>query len=105
MNPNLYFRIVRVFKRNAAKAYYSYFDQNNLLGELPSALRNEVLNSTHKKILDSFSFFRNKPIQFVMNILPNLTKISLSPNDVLYRKGDLIEEGSYIYYKLIFIYI
>ena len=93
MDPKLYFKIVEVFKRNAASAYYSYFDQNDLLGELPSALKNEVLNCTHKKILDSFSFFKNKPPHFVLNILPKFTKMNLSPNDILYREGDLVDEG------------
>ena len=93
MNSDLYFKIIDVLKRNAATAYNSYFDQNDLLGELPSALKNEVLNCTHKKILDSFPFFKDKPPQFVLNVLPKFTKINLSSTDVLFRKGDLVEEG------------
>ena len=96
LDPRLYFKILEVYKRNAATTYYSIFDQHNLLKELPSALKNEVLNCTHKKILESFMFFKNKPISFVMNLLPKFTRITLSANDVLYRKTDLVEESNKI---------
>ena len=103
MDPRLYFKILRIFKRNAASPYSSYFDQNDLLAELPSALRNEVLNCTHKKILNSLNFFKNKPLPFVMDILPNFTKTYLSQNEILYRKGDLVDEGNSQF--ILYIYI
>ena len=102
MDPKLYFKILEVFKRNSVASDYSYFDQNDLLAELPSALKNEILVCTHKKILETFAFFKNKPLSFVMDLLPKLTKITLSDNDILYRKKDLVEESNLLY---IYIYI
>ena len=104
MYPRLYFKILRVFKRNATSIYSSYFDQNELLQELPTALKNEVLNCTHKRILKSFAFFKNKPLGFVMDILPKFTKILLSPNEVLYRYGDIVDESILIYIYIYIIY-
>ena len=94
MDPRLYFKIHRIFRRNAESLYTSYFDQNELLEELPSALKNEVLNSTHKNILNSLKFFKNKPISFVMDMLPKFTRTNLPTNEVLYRTGDIVDEGN-----------
>ena len=93
MESNLYFKILELFKRQAAQGNYSNFDQNELLDELPSALKNDVLNCTHKKILNSFSFFQNKPNPFIMKMLPKLAKLSLSVNEAIYREGDLADES------------
>ena len=97
MKPSLYFRIVKVIKRNAATGYYSYFDQNEMLNELPTALRNEVLGVTHQNILSSFPFFKDKPPQFVLDILPMFHHISLTANEIIFRKGDWVGE---IYFVL-----
>ena len=109
MDPNLYFKIMQVFKRNSAIGSYTNFDQNELLDELPTALKNDVLNCTHKKILDSFAFFKNKPSPFIMKMLPNFSKLSLSANEAIYRKGDMADESKRniynIYIEPIYIYI
>ena len=89
----MYFKILRILKRNAEAAYFNFLDQDALLDELPAALKNEVMAITHKKILDSFSFFKGKPPQFVLDILPEFKHISLSPDEVVYRNGDWFENS------------
>ena len=92
MPPSLYFKIIRMLKRNSSTAYLNYFDQDELLDELPSALRNEVLAVTHKKILETFGFFRGKPPQFVIDMIPLFKHISMSVDELLFRKADYVEE-------------
>ena len=99
MPSHLYFKILRILKRNAEASYFNFLDQDELLDELPAALKNEVMGITHKKILDSFSFFKGKSPQFVLDILSEFKHISLSPDEVVYRKGDWLEDG-----KLVIIY-
>ena len=94
MPPSLYLKIISILKQNSATAYNCHFDQDSLLEELPTAIKNEVLSCTHRKILNSFSFFKDKPPQFVMDILPLFRPLSLLKDEAIYRKGDLAEEGN-----------
>ena len=105
MPSHLYFRILRILKRNAEVSYFSFLDQDMLLNELPSALKNEILSITHKRILDSFSFFKGKPPQFVLDILPEFKHISLFQDDLIYRKGEWVENSNtfiYIYQFIVY---
>ena len=103
MPPHLYLKIVKTLNNNSTTGKCSYFDQESLLEELPSALKNEVMSCTHKKILHSFPFFRCKPPQFVMDVLPKFKHLLLSQDEALFRTGDLVEESNiYIYIYSIF---
>ena len=93
MPSHLYFKIRRILQRNADASHFHFLDQDLLLNELPAALKSEVMSITHKKILDSFSFFKGKPPQFVLDILPGFQHISLSKDEVIYRKGDWIQDS------------
>ena len=104
MPSQIYFRILRILKKNADVSYFNFLDQDMLLNELPAALKNQVLSLTHKRILDSFSFFKGKPTQFVLDILPEFKHISLFQDDVIYRKGEWVEDSTHIYIS-IYIYI
>ena len=105
MPPTLYLKIISILRQNSATAYNTYFDQEALLEELPPALKNEVLSCTHRKILNSFAFFKNKPPQFVMDILPLFRPFSLLKDEAIFRKGDVAEEGKeLIYIQHIYIY-
>ena len=96
LKPNLYLKIIKVLKRNAETCNYNYFDQNQLLSELPPALRSEIISATHKNILKSLLFFKNKPPQFAINLMPLFKHISLCKDEIVYRKGDLVEELFFI---------
>ena len=95
MAPKLYLKIVHALTNNSSKGDSSFFKQDILLDELPSALRNEVLGATHQKILNSFSFFKDKPPQFVIDCLPKFKHLTLSQDEALYREGDYVEDGKY----------
>ena len=97
MPSSLYFKIHRILKKNSDSGYLCFLDQDTLLNELPAALKNEIMCMTHEKILNSFSFFRGKAPSFVLDILHEFTHISLSPDEVIYRKGDWIEDSKYTF--------
>ena len=103
MPTRLYFKIHRILRRNADVAYFNFLDQDSLLDELPSALKSEVLSITHKRILDSFNIFKGKPPQFILDILPEFKHISLSKDEVIYRKGGWVEDGR-LYLFLFLVY-
>ena len=105
MHPKLYMKIIQALTNNSAQGYSTFFNQDELLQELPSALRNEVLNVTHRKILNSFSFFKDKPPQFVLDILPKFKHLTLPQDEALYREGDYVEEGIDNIFIYIYIYI
>ena len=86
-------------EKNSKKSYVSDFDQESLLRELPTALRTEIQSVTQKKILESFFFLKDKPPHFVKDVLKYLKHIALSPDEVIYRKGDPAEESN-INYKI-----
>ena len=105
MPTQLYFKIRRILERNAASSNFNLLDQETLLNELPAALKSEVTQHTHQKILNSFSFFKGKPPQFVADILPEFQHISLGKDEVIYRKGEWVEDSKHIYIcRNIFIY-
>ena len=104
MPHTLYFKILHILKRNAEASYFNFLDQEALLEELPAAIKTEVLGITHKKILDSFVFFKGKNPQFVMDILPEFKHISLAPNEIIYRKEDWFEESRNLLF-IVYIYI
>ena len=92
MPSQLYFKILRILKRNADAQYFNFLDQEVLLDELPSALKQEIMGITHRKILNSFKFFKGKPPQFVLSIVPEFRHISLTSDEVIFRKGDYVED-------------
>ena len=105
MPTRLYFKILRILKRNADVSSFNFLDQESLLDELPSALKSEVLSITHKRILDSFNLFKGKPPQFMLDIIPEFKHISLAADEVIYRKGGWVEDGKEYMYFYIYIYI
>ena len=96
MPPALYFKILKVVKRNSSTANINFFDQDELLDELPSALRNEVIAVTHKKILLTFGFLRTHAPQFAIDMIPLFKHVSLSEDELLFRKHDTVEEVYFI---------
>ena len=98
MPTRLYFKILRILKRNSDVSSFNFLDQESLLDELPSALKNEVLGITRNRILDSFNLFKSKPPQFMLDIIPEFRQISLARDEVIYRKGGFVEDSNYYNY-------
>ena len=83
--------------------YYSSVDQENLLEELPAAMRAEVITLTHRKTLDKIAFFKGKNPNFLLDILPTLKRLSLSKGEVIFSEGDWADESTlYIYIYIVY---
>ena len=90
ISDNLYERIIRFLK-------YKHFNEkkgnNNIIDELPIALRNTLLYEMYKPIIKNFIFFKdfsNK--DFMVKIILALKPILALKNDVLIKDGDLVED-------------
>ena len=83
--------------------FYSSIDQENLLEELPAAMRAEVITLTHRKTLEKIKFFKGKNPNFLLEILPVLRRISMCKGEVLFSEGDWADESKcFIYYYLVY---
>ena len=67
-----------------------------LLNQLPSILRQEVLQATCKVMIDKFKFFQNKTGDFLWAFLPILKEMRVYSRDILYNQGDNPEEVFFI---------
>lgn len=78
------------------KDFYNSVDQEELLNELPSSLRAEVIMHTHGEIIRRIKFFEDKNSNFLWKILPMLKPMRMFPEDVIYNQGDKSEEIFFI---------
>ena len=56
------------------KSRLNVIDENwdRLFVDLPSSLRSDVVQATHGKIIKGIIFFKDKPQDFLINIIPRL---------------------------------
>ena len=78
---------------------------DNLFVDLPSSLRSDVVQATHGKIIKGITFFKDKPQDFLINIIPKLLTLNLFDNDILFSQGDLAGELFFIFLGSIQLYI
>ena len=79
------------------------FDQDSLMDIIPHGLKGRVLSLIHKKLLTHLAFFRNKPIEFVSQIIPCMNFMEFDQDEMLYYKGEDASESKLCFY--IYIYI
>jgi len=70
---------------------------------LPPSLRNDVVQSTHGQIIKGIRFFKDKPQDFLINLIPKLKNINLFENDILFSQGDQAEEIFFIFHGRVLI--
>lgn len=58
----------------------------------------------NKRSVDSIYFFKNKPVLFLIAILPLLKLIKIEAKQEIYHKGDLAHEGTQIFKQYSFLY-
>ena len=103
MPKEMYFKILRILQLNTKQP--KLLGEDGLLDNLPGGLRNDVLSIAHRARLGSFSFFRNKSSQFIADCIPFLNQISLSSEEILFRKGDYADESIHTIYIYIYILV
>jgi CRP-like cAMP-binding protein len=88
---------IRKFFENSAKTRGSDGDWEALFQDLPPSLRTDVIQSTHGQIIDGIKFFKDKPQDFLINLIPRLKPMTLYDNDILFNQGDQAEEIFFVY--------
>lgn len=69
----------------------------DFLNQLPISIRNEMLLKMHRKIIESFNFFRNCYDQdFIINVIMYFKPTKAIRNEILIKQGDRPEEMLFI---------
>ena len=75
----------------------SSMDTEELLSELPIALRTQVIMYLHKKTLSNIVFFWNKDPAFLTDVTSFIKKMKIGDGELIYKNGDPAEASNYIY--------
>ena len=93
---DLHFKI-RQFLENNYHELFSRMDEDDLLKELPTSLREKVLFFRFHGLFDSLEFLKaNVKKDFVWHMVQMLRKIKVDKDDVIYCEGDFAEEIYFI---------
>jgi hypothetical protein len=65
----------------------SVFDEQSILDSLPAGLKNQVVGAIVKDSLSKFSFFRDKPTEFIAELLLSLTPLVYVASEVVFEHG------------------
>ena len=63
------------------------------------------MQSTHGQIIKGIRFFRDKPQDFLINVIPKLKTLNLFDNDILFSQGDQAEEIFFIFHGSVLLYV
>jgi len=92
----LHFKI-RQFLENNYHELFSRMDEDDLLKELPTTLREDVLFYRFHGLFNSLNFLKQFVKQeFVWHLVQKLRKIKVDKDDVIYYDGDFSEEIYFI---------
>ena len=75
---------IKNYFENQARSLSIDGDWENLYNELPIALRTDIVQQTHGQIIKGIRFFKDKPQDFLISIIPKLKKQILYDNDILF---------------------
>eukprot|EP01017_Pseudomicrothorax_dubius_P021634 TRINITY_DN2328_c0_g2_i4.p1 TRINITY_DN2328_c0_g2~~TRINITY_DN2328_c0_g2_i4.p1 ORF type:complete len:833 (+),score=237.86 TRINITY_DN2328_c0_g2_i4:185-2683(+) len=89
-------KIVRYFELNHRENIYSWIDPNNIIGELPSNLRRELLYSAFYRFIENIPLFQ-RDANFTALIIPHMKVLKLNTREILYREEDPAEEIYFIH--------
>uniref|UniRef100_A0A7S3CPI6 Cyclic nucleotide-binding domain-containing protein n=1 Tax=Strombidium rassoulzadegani TaxID=1082188 RepID=A0A7S3CPI6_9SPIT len=96
---------IKNYFENQARTIGNDGDWESLFQELPPSLRTDVVQSTHGQIIKGIRFFRDKPQDFLINIIPKLKSLNLFDNDILFSQGDQAEEVFFIFHGSVLLYV
>lgn len=79
---------IKKFFENQAKTSANDGEWEELFLELPPSLRSDVVQTTHGNIINSIKFFKDKPQDLLINLIPKLKMMTMYDNDILFSQGD-----------------
>ncbi|CDW89105.1 cation channel family protein [Stylonychia lemnae] len=87
---------IKRFLENNSVSNTSLTESRQMLSELPSSLRAEVVKQTYAEIIEKVKFFNKKDSDFLWAFLPALKPMKVYSKDILYSQGDHPEEVFFI---------
>jgi hypothetical protein len=101
INKKLYYRIKRHIENNQIQKKFQ--ESGSILQDIPSFLREKVVEKTHGAIFKKISFFKERiehdhetDHAFISAIVHELKPINLSKNEILYQQNDASNEIYFI---------
>ncbi len=76
-----------------SKRYDYRAEKRGLMESLPPTLKMEVMNHTHGEIIQTLRFFEGRDWNFIWTAIPLMKSIHFAKFEIIYREGDLSEEG------------
>ncbi|XP_078490968.1 potassium/sodium hyperpolarization-activated cyclic nucleotide-gated channel 2-like [Ciona intestinalis] len=109
MQVKEYMRFRRLPKTLRSKVYEYYenrfqgkmFDENGILSELSTNLREEVVNFNCRHLVASVPFFSNAESDFVTEVVQKLKYEVFQPKDVIVREGEIGKKMYFIQHGLV----
>lgn len=89
-------KIKNHLKMNMYKSYSSNIFFGQILKDLPSMLKEEIMDHTNLGIVEGINFFCNRPRKFVNSFVKNMQLCFFSNKDVIYEEDDMPEEVYFI---------
>ena len=88
---------IRTFLNNNHQEQLQSIDQKQLFDELPSNLRNQIVEHTQGDIVRQIRFFDKKSQEFIWQMLPLFIQMKVYKEDILYGQNDQAEEVFFIF--------
>ncbi|OMJ74679.1 hypothetical protein SteCoe_26358 [Stentor coeruleus] len=92
----LFDRIKRNIKVNLKRNLHVSLDQTQLLREIPSNLREEILEFFNQRTVETILFFKDKPSFFINQVVPLLKSSVFVFKDIVYEENEAAEEVYFI---------
>ena len=96
LSPEISDRVKRFIKMNYHKSYTENVHIDLILKDLPSNIREKIMNHVNIGICKGIDFFKDKPHNFVNSIIRHLQLCSYTHKEILYEEHDLPEEVYFI---------
>ena len=63
-----------------------------LIEELPSSLKTELIISINKEFIDNFNLFEDKSTEFIIYLLPQMQPLIIYKNDIIFNINEVVDE-------------
>jgi hypothetical protein len=96
---------IKKYFENQAKSLGQEGEWESLFLELPPSLRTDIIQQTHGQIINKIQFFKDKPHEFLIDLIPRLKLLNFYDNDILFSQGDQAEEIFFVFSGSILLYV
>lgn len=96
LSPEISDRVKKYIKMNTHKFYTENVHIDLIFKDLPSGIREQIMNHVNLGISKGIDYFQNKPTNFVNSIISYLQLCSYIYKEILYEEFDMPEEVYFV---------